>query len=219
MDRDAAIIYVIDNDASVVRFIESVLCAEGYQVEGFLSGDEFLSQPDCAEVGCVIADILLPGSQGTEIQDRLLLRRSHLALIAISGAMDVATAVRVMKHGAVTILQKPVTSDQLLSAVVDGLVQSRSQVAMQHRRDEFQRRLVLLTEDEAEILKCLVKGHSSKEISMVLNISQRTLDRRRKCLLEKMQLTTVTELVAFIAAAQTDAEPFPVSSFLAEFRQ
>jgi DNA-binding CsgD family transcriptional regulator len=52
-----------------------------------------------------------------------------------------------------------------------------------------------LTKREQEILNYLAEGRSSKEIATLLKISKYTVDDHRKHLLQKMQVTTTTELV------------------------
>ncbi len=51
------------------------------------------------------------------LQELLVLRGYSLVVIAITGYVDVSTAVRVMKAGALEFLEKPFSDQQLLEGV------------------------------------------------------------------------------------------------------
>lgn len=55
---------------------------------------------------------------------------------------------------------------------------------------------VNLSEREMEILKLIVKGHSSKEISGELNVSFHTITTHRKNICKKLKVNKVSELIA-----------------------
>lgn len=204
MDQNATI-YLIDDDPSIVRLVTLILTDEGYRVISFPAGEAFLAQECLSEVGCVITDLCLPGIQGSEIQSHLRRIDSHLALIVISGRADVPTAVQLMKSGAVTLLQKPFTPGDLLSAVDEGLTRNIRQLTQRRQSQEVQERLASLTDDETAVLRCLIKGMSRKVISAALKLSPRTLDRRQQSLLQKMNASTVAELIATcVAVTPTD---------------
>jgi DNA-binding CsgD family transcriptional regulator len=52
-----------------------------------------------------------------------------------------------------------------------------------------------LTRREKEVLKLLIEGKLSKEISDVLNISKQTVDTHRKNMLHKKNLSNIGELI------------------------
>lgn len=199
MDQSATI-YLIDDDPAVVRLVTRILSDQGYRVIGFPTGEAFLALERLSEVGCVITDLYLPGIQGSEIQSHLQRIDSHLTLVVISGRADVPTAVQLMKSGAITLLQKPFTPDELLSAVDEGLARNIRQLTLHRQSQETQELLASLTEEELSVLRCLIKGMSRKVMASALNLSPRTLDRRQQSLLQKMNANSVAELIAIYAA-------------------
>jgi FixJ family two-component response regulator len=68
----------------------------------------------------------------------------------------------------------------------------------QAERLESQRRLDMLSEDEREVLQCLVSGLSNKAIAFKLALSPRTLDRRRQTILQTMGVDSVVELASLL---------------------
>lgn len=202
----SATVYLIDDDPAILRLMTRVLTHEGYRVECFPSGEAFLSREDLSNVGCVIADLFLPGIQGAAIQSHLLQINSPLALIVISGQADVAAAVQLMKSGAITLLQKPISPDELLSAVAEGLTRNSHQLAQRIHLQGLKSRLADLTEDEKEVLRCMMRGLSRKEIATTLILSPRTLDRRQQSLLKKMNVESVPELIAVFLTKTPEGE-------------
>lgn len=195
MDTNATI-YLIDDEPAIVRLVTGILTNAGYRVVSFLSGEAFLAEERLSEVGCVITDLFLPGIQGMGIQAHLQRIGSPLTLIVISGLADVPTAVQLIKSGAINLLQKPFTPEDLLTAVEEGVAANLRQLTQRRRSQEIQGRLATLTEEELAITHCLVRGMSRKAVIAALNLSPRTLDRRQQSLMHKMHVETLAELIA-----------------------
>ncbi|HXI53740.1 MAG TPA: response regulator, partial [Candidatus Saccharimonadales bacterium] len=60
-------VLIVDDDASVRRSIQKVLCAESYQVLAAADGQEALARLDCTPVDLVLLDINLPTRNGWEV--------------------------------------------------------------------------------------------------------------------------------------------------------
>ena len=121
MTPDAPIVYVVDDDESVRRAIERLLRAEGYRVETFSSGNEFLRRPAHDEIACVVLDVRMPGLSGFEVLECLSARGAVLPVILITGHGELPMATRAMKIGCVAFLAKPFEDVALLTAVQDAL--------------------------------------------------------------------------------------------------
>jgi DNA-binding CsgD family transcriptional regulator len=59
---------------------------------------------------------------------------------------------------------------------------------------------VQISEAEMRVLRLLCRGHSSKHIGRVLQVSPRTVDKHRERLLRKFRLRSTRELAAWIAS-------------------
>jgi two-component system response regulator FixJ len=120
--NDPPLVAVVDDDISVLRGLRRLLQLEGYSVETFQSGPEFLEalEAGCAP-SCIILDIRLPGLSGFDVMDRLSARGPSPPVILITGHADVLTAERAARTGCARFLMKPFDIDELLSAVVDAL--------------------------------------------------------------------------------------------------
>ncbi len=64
-------IYIADDDKDILRLIEIFLKNEGYDIKSFNSGDELFDCFEESESDLVILDIMMPGSSGLEICEKL----------------------------------------------------------------------------------------------------------------------------------------------------
>ncbi len=69
------------------------------------------------------------------------------------------------------------------------------QIMEENERLKSQIKIFRLTEREKEILKFIVKGLTSKEIAIALNLSKLTVDTHRKNIQSKLGVSNVVELV------------------------
>ena len=125
MTVNSPVVYVVDDDASVRRALERLLRVEGYRVQTFASGAEFLRVPDRDEPACVVLDVRMPGLSGFELLECLSTRRHVLPVILITGHGEVPMATRATKIGCVGFLAKPFEDVALLTALRDAFGQSR----------------------------------------------------------------------------------------------
>ena len=200
--NDSKKIFLVDDNSAVLASMEALLKFEGYAVECFSNGADFFRKTDLNQVGCVISDLLMPEMNGVQLQKRLRKYESSLALIIISGHADVSSTVQVMEKGAVTLIQKPLETSLLLTAIEKALLQSQEQhESLALYRDAVER-LAGVDEEELQVMQCAIKGMPVKAISDALTMSNRTVDRRRLSALTKAKAASVTEFAMLLARLQ-----------------
>jgi FixJ family two-component response regulator len=196
---DKTIVAVVDDDPAVLASVRALLGAHGYLASCFSTAEDFLQACPLDAVGCVIADLRMPGIDGGELQRQLADAESTLSVVVVTGHADVPTTVRLMENGAVTLLEKPYKDSALLRAVERGTNRSRAAHARWQRQAELSRCLSQLTDEERQVMEQLLRNQGNKSIGFELGISLRTVDRRRKAVLGKMQAGSVPELAAMLA--------------------
>ena len=111
---DEPTIFVVDDDKDCRESMCALVTAKGFHVETFASGEEFLASPQSeCKSGCLVTDYKMGGMTGLELQRKLAERDSYLPVIVVSGHANVAVAVNVMSEGAVTLLEKPHSEEQV----------------------------------------------------------------------------------------------------------
>lgn len=193
--EDQATVFVVDDDASMRRSLESLLRSVGHDVRVFASAPEFMRAERKDAPGCLVLDVRLPGISGLAFQQELTNSGIRLPIIFVTGHGDVPMTVRAMKAGAVEFLTKPFDDQVLLDAVHAALERDRAR-----RRDDagvasLQGRFDSLTERERQVLGHVVAGRVNKRIADELSLSVVTVKVHRGQVMRKMEAKSVAELV------------------------
>ena len=120
-----ALVFVVDDDASLRASLQDLLESVGLRVAAFASAQAFLRRPRPEGPSCLVLDVRLPGVSGLELQQRLAAGDLALPIIFITGHGDIPMSVQAMKAGAVDFLPKPFREQDLLDAVHQALARSR----------------------------------------------------------------------------------------------
>jgi len=196
------IVYLVDDDESILHSQLTLLTAAGIAAETFSSAKAFMNSLTPHSAGCVVTDLKLSGMSGFDLQRKLVASNSTLPLIVVSGHANVSTTVEIMKNGAITLIQKPYAANKFLDAVRRGLDQFVENRERTTEINSIQERLASLLEGEMDVLELMIAGQPNKVISTELEISMRTVDRRRSIVLEKMQVASAPELARLVTLVE-----------------
>lgn len=190
-------VYIIDDEQDVRDALQMLLKSIGLCVETFSSALEFLDQYQMEWPGCILVDIRMPGMSGVELQRKLNAMGTPIPVIVISGHADVPTAVRVIQEGAVDLLEKPVSDQDLLDKVNQAINQDREKRSGYYEQQEIQNSYDQLTLREKEIMNEVALGKMNKVIAYELDITTRTVELHRAHVMEKMRARSLADLVRF----------------------
>ena len=188
------IVFIVDDDASMLRALSRLLTLAGYAVEAFASAPEFLTRHQPSDRGCVLADLRMPHMSGLELQAALARSGNPLPVIFLTAHGDIPTSVQAIKGGAEDFLTKPVPKEKLLAAVQRALAQDAATFGQDARRRELQRQFDLLTAREREVLALVITGKLNKEIAGELGAAEGTIKAHRASIMEKFQAHSPVEL-------------------------
>ena len=188
-------IFVIDDQEAVREALGEMLSVFGFKVETYASADSFLQRLDHVTLGCIVADVRMPGTDGIELTRELARRKVSLPMVLISGHADVPMAVAAIKAGAEDFIEKPIDDVQLVAAINRGLARFFEQQDIQKSREALGSNFARLTPREVEIFDLVVQGFTSHAIADKLKISTRTVESYRAQIMEKMQAESVAVLV------------------------
>lgn len=110
-------IAVIDSDESILDSLCDLIESAGLVARRFGSAEEFLEYDLHREVGCLIAEIEMPGMSGLELQARLKEEQCNIPIIFITSNGSGRTRIHAMREGAVEFLRKPLDLQLLLETV------------------------------------------------------------------------------------------------------
>ena len=195
MSSEAPRVFLVDDDASVRKSLTRLLSSAGYEVEAFTSSLDFLTRPPYAGPCCMVLDVRMPGPSGLDLQTTLAAEGRRMAIVFVTGHVDVPMSVSAMKAGAVDLLIKPVDEKDLLGAIERALAKDARERSEDAQLGELQRRVATLTPRERQVFARVVIGMLNKQIAFELGMAEKTVKVHRARVMQKMQAGSVAELV------------------------
>jgi RNA polymerase sigma factor (sigma-70 family) len=204
-DREPTV-FLIDDDPVVRQSMSALTRSLKMPLEILVSADDFLNVFHPLQPGCLVAEVRLPGMSGLDLLEKLHRDGVFLASILVSSHAEVSTAVRAMRAGAITFLEKPLVGNQLWDALTEALHRDTEHRRQQTQIERIRRKMEKLNEGESEVLHLLLSGKLNREIAESLGISVRTVEVRRAKLMEKMKAATLPEMLRDVILLEFSSE-------------
>jgi len=195
-------VYIVEDDAAMRDSLSLMLGLLGFRTVSFESAEAFRATCRDEWVGCVVADLRLPGMSGLELQADLRARGQKLPFVIITGHGDVKSARAAFQSEAVDFIEKPFDEAELRRAIEKGFDKESQRIQRAETGMEQALKLAKLTNREREVLDLVGQGFHAKEIAATLNISARTVEVHKARLMAKLEARNVSELVRISLAAE-----------------
>ena len=114
-------ILVIDDESAIRDTMRMILEYEGHEVLAAGSGPEGLALVEREAPDLVFLDVKMPGLDGLEVLSRLRGLSEALPVVIISAHGTSATALEAGRLGAFRFIEKPLSKEQVLDAVREGV--------------------------------------------------------------------------------------------------
>lgn len=199
---DEGIIHIVDDDKAVREGLGFMLSSLGLAIETHSSASDLLERLDGAVIGCILADVRMPGMTGLELLDELKRRGCALPVIIITAHADVPMAVRAIRSGALDFFEKPVKGMALVERINEALKDARTRAESERAKASIAERIASLTARELDVARAIMDGRQNKQIAADLGISLKTVEIHRHNLMAKMEATTPADLVRQLVTAQ-----------------
>jgi CheY-like chemotaxis protein len=118
-------ILVVDDEQNIRLMLRTILQIEGFDVAEAANGVEALSHLCSASFDLMILDLNMPVMDGMSVLEQLRLSPPRKAprTIVLSAYGSISAAVRATRLGALDFVEKPITPEELRSAVASAMLQ------------------------------------------------------------------------------------------------
>ena len=198
-------IFAVDDDAGALKSLDRLISSFALDVTTFSSGKELVSSLPVDGRCVVISDVRMFEISGLEILNRITDDHPEIPVILVSAYADVDLAVRAMRSGAVAVLRKPYSEEELWDGLRAAIQANEAALEKRAQRNYILDRILLLTDNELDVLQCITDGKQHKQCAAELGWSLRTIEKYRAEALGKLGMTSPYQLVkAFMEAGITE---------------
>jgi two-component system, NtrC family, C4-dicarboxylate transport response regulator DctD len=128
----------VDDDSDMRLGSTQALELAGLKVDGFASAEEARASVHAGVPAVVVCDVRLPGMAGTDWLNEIRAIDAELPVILITGHGDIAMAVRAMRQGAYDFIEKPFSSEHLVTVVRRAAEKRQLVLQVQALRDQLE---------------------------------------------------------------------------------
>ncbi|MDP1728392.1 MAG: response regulator transcription factor [Bacteroidota bacterium] len=168
-------------------------------------GEELIREVIAHDWDLVISDLDMPGRSGLEALEQIKLIKPNLPVLILSIYSEDLYAIRVLKAGASGYMNKNAAPYELIKAI------ERILLGKKYITPEIAEKLLinqgadrkpheLLTNREFEIFKLLAHGKTISQIADSLSLALTTISTHRSRIMEKLDLSTNSELTRYAIA-------------------
>jgi DNA-binding NarL/FixJ family response regulator len=202
-------ILLADDHAMVRRGLRMVLDAEPdlEVVDEASDGAEALDRILQGDVDLAILDVTMPRMTGLQAARELRRRDSDTKVLVLSMHDNEQYLYEALKAGASGYVLKSAAHRDLVEAVraamrgepflYPGAITALIKDFLSHAHEGGPDRENPLTPREEEVTKLIAEGHTSKEIAALLVLSEKTVERHRANILEKLGLRDRVDLTRY----------------------
>lgn len=188
-------IRIVEDEPGTRKLLAILIDGCGFSSRSYESAEQFMAEDSLSEPGCVLVDLELSGLSGTDLVRWISQHPSPLPTIVVTGYGSAQSAVQCLKSGAVDFLEKPIDSARLLELVRSAVeLDARLRLSRQHVA-ELSLRVQTLSPREKQVMLCVCRGLSTKEIAGELGIAAKTVEHHRAQVMSKMEAGSIAELV------------------------
>jgi len=198
---------ILADDHSFIRLGLIQILKDEYpdaQIKEVSDGETLIKEVMLHEWDLVISDLDMQGRNGLDALEQIKLVKPDLPVLILSIYPEDLYAVRVLKAGAAGYLNKNSAPEELVVAI------QRIALGKRYITPDIAEKLVdsrtnskpheLLSNREFEIFKLMALGKTTTQIGDMLSLALSTVSTYRSRIMEKLHLTTNSELTRYAIA-------------------
>lgn len=144
---DQRTVLIVDDDPQVCDLLQQIFVAAGFQTRRAADGRAGLEAFRAWRPPLILTDLSMPLMDGSALLSVLRDEDPDAAVIVLTGAADVKTAIDCLKRGAYDFIMKPVDIDELLVAAERALERRQLLIERRDYQHTLERRVEEATRD------------------------------------------------------------------------
>jgi|GEM_PF-639659 DNA-binding NarL/FixJ family response regulator len=209
---DKKIRVVLADDHSIVLEGLRYILSKHNHIEVVATASTGLEVVECAErynPDIVVMDLKMPGLDGFAAAERIISKNPVIRIIALSADIHLGAFHQGIKTGILSFVDKESAFDQIVCAigqVMDGndfhCTRVRSLMA-----DNLRQMLTCpshnsrkVDDSDRKLIEMLADGHSVGQIALAVKKSPKTIDARRRKIMQQLGLSGLAELTKYAIA-------------------
>jgi len=176
----------VDDDLKLCKAVSRSLERQGLRVRYFTNGCDCLKDLNSNHCDLLITDFRMPGMDGVTLLRKVKDSYPWLPVVVVTGYGDIPLAKEVFKCGAADLVEKPLTTENLMSTVESAMARSRQYEGLAGSA---------LTPAESRVLALMMKDMNNREIADLLHRSVRTVEVHSGRIYKKFGVSSRIELV------------------------
>lgn len=201
-------VLIVDDHTIVRHGLKRILLEmeQGFEVDEACNAQEALAMSNDCEYALVLLDISMPGRNGLEVLKSIKRDKPQMPVLMLSMHSERQYAVRSLRLGASGYLTKESASHELQGAVTriisggkylgPALAELLAETLFETNRPAEQPHETL-SDRERQLVGMMATGRTMTEIANELCLSIKTVSTYRSRILEKLNLRTSGEIIAY----------------------
>lgn len=189
------------------RFVREMICQRLASVKDFtiagqtFNGAEAVTMAEQLKPDVCLMDIELPEINGIEATRRIVSANRNAKVLAFTATDKPATVASMIQAGAVGYVLKNCSSRDLIAAIRH-VAQGHTYFSAESLKTALtgipaSKPEPSLSKREIQIVVLICGGKTTKQIAQMLDISMRTVDSHRYRIMNRLALTSVSELTQY----------------------
>ena len=208
MAQDAIRVLIADDHTVVRKGLKALLSAKKYGVEVIgeaSNGDEAVKLARELVPDVILMDLVMPEKSGLQAIVEIKQMQPQARILVLTSFADDANVTEAIRAGAYGFLLKDTSPDELVQTIhsvnADKLTipQELTQVLLGGKAVEKapERTQEDLTPRELDVLKCIAKGMSNKQVAQQLSIGTTTVRSHVSSMIRKLHVDNRTQLAIY----------------------
>lgn len=178
-----------------LRRVEALVNDAGMVKRAFETGEQLKTQLSVEGPTVVVFDSLLPDSTAHQLVQQLVASYPSVVPVVVLKGSDARNAIRFCSLTITKVILEESDETEIWEVLTSARQAASEIYAFREESRLWQQKFESCTPDEKMVLKLWYEGLSNKQMTSKLDIAPRTLQLRKKAILDKLEVSNIFVLI------------------------